>query len=111
MAYFVVIIGGFTMNLPSSSAYIVYLVIYDFVNWMNRVSMRLAKSLRLLDLAHLFHVSDITCGVVWCFAPIWGCLLYSHKSIGSEGLVVSPLWRVYMKTGNVCSLKGRGISR
>ena len=79
----------FVLKLPQ-------LFLPSFVKNLNRVSMRLAKSLRLLDLAHLFHVSDITCGVVWCFAPIWGCF-YSHKSKGSEGLVVSPLWRV-----NVC---------
>ena len=86
-------------------------VVVVLVNKLDRVSMRLVQSLRSFDLARLFHVSDITCGVVWCVAPLWGCLFYSHKSIGSEGLVVSPLWRVYMKTGNVCSLKGRGISR
>ena len=94
----------FVLKLPQ-------LFLPSFVKNLNRVSMRLAKSLRLLGLAHLFHVSDITCGVVWCVAPIWGCLFYSHKSIGSEGLVVSPLWRVNTLLLGICSLKGRGITR
>ena len=76
---------------------------------MNQASMRLAKSLRSFDLAHLFHVSDITCGVVWCFAPIWGCF-YSHKSIGSEGLVGSPLWRGNNGLAFAC-LRGGGFGR
>ena len=80
------------------------------MNWMNRVSMRLAKSLRSFDLAHLFHVSDITFGVVWCVAPLWGCLFYSHKSIGSEGLSLASLAGKRLVLG-VCLSKGRGITR
>src|SRR4030066_2041556 len=56
----------------------------------------------------LSNFADITCGVVWCFAPIWGCLFYSHKSIGSEGLSLASLAGKRLVLG-VCLLKGRGI--
>ena len=47
---------------------------------------------------------------VFGIAPIWGCLFYSHKSIGSEGLSLASLAGKRLVLG-VCLLKGRGISR
>ena len=46
---------------------------------------------------------------VFGIAPLWGCF-YSHKSIGSEGLVVSPLWRVNVWLAFAC-LRGGGFGR